>query len=250
MILPAINGVKSVLKAAASNDLIQRVIITSSFAAVVDIDRKESQHFTYTGKNWNPLTYEEAAKSGTSSVVAYRGSKKFAELAAWDFVEKEKPKFDIVTLCPPMVFGPFAHPVTKVEEFNDSLAKLWSIVNGDPLTTARVPFWVDVRDLARAHVEALLRPEAGNKRFTVAAPEKFSYGKAANIIVETFPWGQTRVSKSLAPQEIDQSHDLDGEAASKELGISYHSFRQSVVDFVEQAVNLEEELKMKSTTNP
>lgn len=36
----------------------------------------------------------------------YRASKTFAEKAAWDFVEKEKPNFALATINPPMVFGP------------------------------------------------------------------------------------------------------------------------------------------------
>ncbi|OCT51389.1 putative oxidoreductase [Cladophialophora carrionii] len=227
-LLPAINGVTSVLKAAAQAPQIRRVVITSSFASVIDVDRKAPPHFTYTAADWNPLTYEVAADNNTSEVVAYRGSKKFAELAAWDFVHKEKPGFDIVTLCPPLA------------ELNDSAAKLWEVASGvDPMPLARVPFWIDVRDLAQAHVESLLRPEVGNKRFTIASPERFSYQKAAEIIIKEFDWGHDRVHLPDTEQTIDQSHDLDGETAARELGITYRSFHDSVVDFVSQAQRLE-----------
>ncbi|ETI22618.1 hypothetical protein G647_06694 [Cladophialophora carrionii CBS 160.54] len=239
-LLPAINGVTSVQKAAAQAPQIRRVVITSSFASVIDVDRKAPPHFTYTAADWNPLTYEEAADNNTSEVVAYRGSKKFAELAAWDFVQREKPGFDIVTLCPPMIFGPFVHPVARLEELNDSAAKLWEVASGvDPMPLARVPFWIDVRDLAQAHVESLLRPEVGNKRFTIASPERFSYQKAAEIIIKEFDWGRDRVHLPDTEQTIDQSHDLDGETAARELGITYRSFHDSVVDFVSQAQRLE-----------
>jgi hypothetical protein len=33
-------------------------------------------------------------------------SKAFAEKAAWDFVDKEKPKFSLSTIDPNLVFGP------------------------------------------------------------------------------------------------------------------------------------------------
>ncbi|KIW66910.1 hypothetical protein PV04_06197 [Phialophora macrospora] len=239
-LLPAIKGVTSVLKAAAQAPQVQRVVITSSFASVIDVDRKAPPHFIYTAADWNPLTYEEAADNNSSEVVAYRGSKKFAELAAWNFIQKEKPGFDMVTLCPPMIFGPFVHPVAKLEELNDSAAKLWEVASGvDPMPLARVPFWIDVRDLAQAHVESLLRPEVGNKRFTVASPERFSYQKAAEIIVKEFDWGHKRIHLPDTKQEIDQSHDLDGETAARELGITYRPFHDSVVDFITQAHTLE-----------
>lgn len=214
------------------------MVITSSFASVLDVDRKAPPYFTYTGKDWNPLTYEEAADKATSAVVAYRGSKKFAELEAWNFIEKGDAKFDIVTLCPPMTFGPVVHPVRTVEQLNESNAMLWKIASGqNPLPVARVPFWIDVRDLAKAHVEALLRPEVGNKRYVPAAPERFSYQLAADIMLKEFPWAEGKVTKAT-DQAIDQSHGLDGETVTKELGVQYRSFRETVVDLVSQAVEL------------
>ncbi|RDL36718.1 NAD dependent epimerase [Venustampulla echinocandica] len=237
LIIPAINGVKSILDAASKSD-VKRVVITSSFASVLDADRKAPPYFTYTGKDWNPLTYEEAADPATSAVIAYRGSKKFAELEAWNFIKKGDAKFDIVTLCPPMTFGPVVHPVRTVEQLNESNAMLWKIASGhNPLPVARVPFWIDVRDLAKAHVEALLRPEVGNKRYIPAAPEGFSYQLAADIILKEFPWAERTVTKTT-DQVIDQSHGLDGETVTKELGVEYKSFKQTVVDLVTQAVDL------------
>jgi nucleoside-diphosphate-sugar epimerase len=39
-------------------------------------------------------------------MMGYRASKTFAEKAAWEFIEKEKPNFTLATINPPMVFGP------------------------------------------------------------------------------------------------------------------------------------------------
>jgi nucleoside-diphosphate-sugar epimerase len=236
LILPAINGVRSILSATATNPAITRVVITSSFASVIDINCKAPPYFTYTSVDWNPLTYAEAISPTTNSVVAYRGSKKFAELEAWNFVKEKKPQFDIVTLCPPMTFGPVVHPVTKTEDLNESNAMLWKVASGDTLPVARVPFWIDVRDLAEAHVEALLRPEAGNKRYTIAAPERFSYSLAAKLISEEFEWAKEKVSKE--EQLIDYSHGLDGETVARELGVKYRSFRRTVGDLVGQAYEM------------
>ncbi|KAF5534142.1 dihydroflavonol-4-reductase [Fusarium phyllophilum] len=99
LVIPAINGVNSILKAAATSPKVKRVVITSSFASVLDAGRKAPPYFTYTGDGWNPLSYKESIDPGTGAVVAYRGSKKFAEVKAWDFIAKEKPSFDLVTLC-------------------------------------------------------------------------------------------------------------------------------------------------------
>ncbi|KAJ9628219.1 hypothetical protein H2204_009479 [Knufia peltigerae] len=240
VVLPAIQGVKSVLHAATGEPSVKRIVITSSFAAVIDIDRKESTRFTYTGKDWNPQSYEESIDPKTSPVLAYRGSKKFAELEAWNFVNTQKPHFDIVTLCPPMVFGPMRHPVANLSELNETSDALWQVASGQGIPEG-ITFCIDVRDLALAHVEALLRPECRNKRYTIAAPERYTYTMAADIIAEEFDWGKERVVKYGKPQEFDETCNLDGEEAARDLGIkSYRTFRTSVVDFVKQAVEMEE----------
>jgi nucleoside-diphosphate-sugar epimerase len=40
-----------------------------------------------------------------SVYVAYSVSKKYAEKAAWEFMENEKPHFDLIALNAPGVFG-------------------------------------------------------------------------------------------------------------------------------------------------
>jgi nucleoside-diphosphate-sugar epimerase len=208
----------------------------------MDANRTAPPYFTYTAADWNPLSYAEAADPATSAVIAYRGSKKFAELAAWDFVQHNHNHplhFDIATLCPPMTFGPVVHPVERVDKLNESNAMLWKVASGQrPLPVARVPFWVDVRDVAQAHVEALLRPEAGGKRFLPAAPERFSYGLAAMIVREEFDWVKGRGGQEEEEQKIDESHGVDGETAARELGLRYRSFRQTVKELVAQAAGM------------
>ncbi|KAL4909702.1 hypothetical protein BDW74DRAFT_186216 [Aspergillus multicolor] len=239
LIIPAINGVRAVFEAAASSTPpISRIVLTSSFASVMDVNRPRStsEYFTYTSADWNPLSYAEAADPDTSAVVAYRGSKKFAELAAWEFVNTKKPSFDLVSLCPPMTFGPVVHPVPSVESLNESNAMLWNVASGTPLPVARVPFWIDVRDLADAHVGALLTKEVGGMRFTPAAPERFSYELAAEIIKSEFEGLSEGVSGE--EQDVDESHGLDGETAGRELGFKYRSFKETVRDLVRQGVEM------------
>ncbi len=102
LLIPAINGTKSVLQAAAQHSRVKRVVITSSFASIFDGSKGLRPGYTYTSKDWCPLTYEEG-KTTDQPTTAYRASKTLAEQTAWEFIEREKPQFDLVTLCPPMV---------------------------------------------------------------------------------------------------------------------------------------------------
>ncbi|EOD52908.1 putative 3-beta hydroxysteroid dehydrogenase isomerase family protein [Neofusicoccum parvum UCRNP2] len=242
LVRPAINGVQSLLRSASTNPSIRRIVLTSSFAAVVDIDRNPDPSFTYTAADWNPLTYAESIAPTTTAVVAYRGSKKFAEQAAWEHVRAHHPPFDLVTLCPPMVFGPVAHPVAAPAALNESNAQLWGVLDrARPLPAARVPLWIDVRDLADAHVAALLRDAAGGKRYTPVAPERFSFGLAARIVRERFPARARSEGREPAPDEVGpgESYGLDGETARRELGVEYRAFETTVVDLVAQMEALE-----------
>jgi nucleoside-diphosphate-sugar epimerase len=93
---PAINGTTSVLRAAQKNNPnVKRIVITSSFAANLDPTKGVRPGFTYTDSDWNPVTREAANASG-DGVFAYVASKTFAEQAAWDYIEKEKVRSQLV----------------------------------------------------------------------------------------------------------------------------------------------------------
>ena len=143
--------------------------------------------------------------------------------------------FDLVTFCPPMVFGPIVHPVDRVADLNDSNALLYSMTQpGKPLPTPRVPCWVYVRDLARAHAEGLLRPEVGNRRYTIAAPEHFTYQRAADIVRAAYPWAKDVVTRGNEGEPMPDTFYVDGEAAARDLGITYRSFKDTVLEDVSQ----------------
>ena len=100
---PAIVGTTGILKAIkASAPTVKRVVITSSFAAIINPSKGNWPEHTYSEKDFNPITHEEALQS---QAAGYRASKTFAERAAWEFVDKEKPNFDLVTMNPPLVIG-------------------------------------------------------------------------------------------------------------------------------------------------
>ena len=238
MLIPAIEGTKSILSSAKSQPTVKRVVLTSSIASVMDFDRHNEIGLTFTSADWNPVTYEQAKVS--NPVVAYNGAKKYAELAAWDFIKNEGPQFDLVTICPPMVFGPMVHPVSKLSEINGSTGLIWQVASGtDPWPTAPLTAWVDVRDLAVAHVEALLRPDAGNQRFVISSPQKFTYQRIADILRQEFAWAREEVTKGDEGAPIPRGSSVDGETAAKVLGIGYRGFKECMLETVPQLKKLQ-----------
>ena len=104
MLDPAVIGTTGVLKSIKkSAPTVKRVTITSSFAAIIDPFKGMRPGYTYSEKDWNPITHDQALENPSNG---YRASKTFAEKAAWDFLEKEKPNFTVSTINPPLVLGP------------------------------------------------------------------------------------------------------------------------------------------------
>lgn len=76
--------------------------IMSSFASVVDLSKNPRAGYTYTENDWDPVTMEKGQEDG---FWGYHASKTFAERAAWDMWKEARPSWDLVTFCPPMIYG-------------------------------------------------------------------------------------------------------------------------------------------------
>ena len=109
----------------------------------------------------------------TLPITAYRASKKFPEQAVWDFIQEQEPQFDVITIQPPMVFGPCEHDVT-LATLNESNAQIWKVISGGKngvVPATGMWQWVDVRNVAEAHVKALGPAVKGNQRVLLGAGE-------------------------------------------------------------------------------
>lgn len=64
----------------------------------------------------------------------------------------------ISTLNPPMIYGPPLQKVASRDEVNTSSQAIYNLINGEPgreVPWNRLPLFVNVRDIALAHVRAL-----------------------------------------------------------------------------------------------
>ena len=105
-------------------------------------------------------------------------SKALAEHAAWDYVAAQKKKgplnWDLVTINPPMVFGPTMQQIKDISGINTSIGAFFqsisdpSVYKDKAATTARRLNFVDVRDVSEAHIRALEVERAGGERFIIS----------------------------------------------------------------------------------
>lgn len=139
LIRPAVEGTRVVLRAAARTPSIRRVVLTSSIAAMTD---EPENGRVYSEADWNTRS------SPTRN--AYHYSKARAEKAAWNFMSDTEPSFDLVVINPGFVIGP-----SIVPDLSASTAVLRDLINGVYPAVLSLRFaCVDVRDVARAHVQA------------------------------------------------------------------------------------------------
>ncbi|KAK4702327.1 hypothetical protein P7C70_g3894, partial [Phenoliferia sp. Uapishka_3] len=228
MLLPAIDGTKEALLAAKKTPSVKRVVVTSSFASVLNLAQKDNgKGVTYSHKDWNPATLEEAAKADHPGFV-YCASKKLAEEEAWKIAEGAS--FSLTTVCPPMVFGPPPQVVHDIKSLNTSAEAVWAVVDAKELKPAAFPVWVDVRDIAKIHVLATTEEVAKGQRYLCVAGH-YDDTQIADIIIRDFPEQAHRIPK--APVTSGPEHfKTDSSKVEKELNIKWIDFETSIKDTV------------------
>lgn len=182
LLVPAMKGTTSVLHSALNSPTLKSVVITSSFAAAFDPKRGYRPGYVYSSIDWNPITYLEAANPSLDLAqypaqwqpwITYLASKKLAEEAAWKFYEKNKPRWSLATILPTYIGGPTILPLKKkavTPNLSFSAGFIWKTALGDgELPEDDFPFWVDVRDVAKAHINALTEPKAYGARWILTA---------------------------------------------------------------------------------
>lgn len=235
MIDPAIMGTTEILKSIKRHaSSVRRVVVTSSFAAVINFQEAVS---VYTSSHWNPITMEQALTDGQ---MAYVGSKKFAEKAAWDFLENEKPHFTLATINPVMVFGPPASRLGSLESVNTSNIIFRDMIQGKMASGIKPNEfqWVDVRDVALAHVRAMEVPEAAGQRF-LAAAGPYSNHQIGNIIKQNFPEVADRLPEYISVPDNGPSFTIDNTPIKEVLGIPLRSLKDCVVDTARSLLEVE-----------
>ena len=212
------------------------MVITSSFAAIIDSATMKDPNTTYTEKSWNSVTIDQIYENAP---VAYRASKTLAEKAAWEFVADKAngAKFDLATVNPPMVFGPVIHHLAGLGSLNTSNQRVRDVLQGkwkDAIPDTGVVHWVDVRDVAAAHVKAALEiPEAGGRRlFTVTGT--YSNRELAAIIRKKFPDRADRLpTEAVKGGEFPPENELykvDNSATRKLLNLEWIPLEKSITD--------------------
>ncbi|KAJ7187346.1 hypothetical protein C8R46DRAFT_1025213 [Mycena filopes] len=220
---------------------VKRFVVTSSLASVAN------PRDSYTDKDWNPVT-KEFALSGTNEMVVYAASKKFAELALWEWADRH-PHVEVTTLNPPFFYGPFTpHFPVPAGDFGalSTDLQIYNLLFKDGKFPSKSRH-VDVRDVAQAHVRALTsRPtaEVGRKRIILASPTGWPFRQTVEFIAKERPALKERLITAEPQVQPFDVLPMDFARVEEVLGMKvsdFHSTEETTLDTVDALVAVEEQ---------
>ena len=162
---PAVEGAKRALKFAKKHR-VKKVVLTSSVAAIFETGEEKT---FYNENDWsNP---------DNPGISNYSKSKTLAEKAAWDFVEQESNPFELAVINPALVIGP-----SLSGDLGVSNKAIEMVVTGKMPVAIPIQFgFVDVRDVASAHILAMQNDSSNGERFALAEKDLW-YKDIAKIL--------------------------------------------------------------------
>jgi dihydroflavonol-4-reductase len=223
LIRPAVDGTLRALKAAKESG-VKRIILTSSVAAIYGCDLPAGSS-AYDETMWTDVEHPVGR-------VAYTKSKTLAEQAAWNFIKNEAPEIALTTINPVLVLGA---PLDK--NFGSSISLVERILLGkDPMLPDLKFSIVDVRDVAKMHVDSIKNDASKGQRILATAGTK-SFVDIAKLLKASYPKSKVKSAKAptflvyllsffdstikgILPQ-LGKPMSVSGAKATRVLGINF-----------------------------
>jgi len=205
-----------------------------------------------TDNQWFSITKEEVlSNKDADAMIIYIAEKVLSEQAIWEFVDGH-PHVELTTVNPPFFFGPFAPghrapfegPTFSPSGLSTN-TMLWNLIhpNGPPPS----PYFVDVRDVARALVASLKAPptaQVGRKRI-VFSSEWVQPPEIAAFVAKKRPELAHRICKAMKAEIPGIKSVVDNRRFKDVLGLDITPWQMTILDGVDALVKIEEEWKAR-----
>ncbi|PWA79400.1 bifunctional polymyxin resistance protein, ArnA [Artemisia annua] len=217
LIEPALKGTLNVLGSCSKSPSVKRVVVTSSLAAVVFNARPKTPEVVVDETWFSDPELSKAMK------LWYVLSKTLAEDAAWKFAEEKG--LDLVTINPAMVIGPLLQST-----LNTSAETIANLLNGSETYPNSSLGWVNVKDVAKAHVQAFEIPSANGRYCLVESVAHYS--ELVKILRKLYP--ASKLPEKCADDNVFSPVTFQvSKVKAKSLGIDYTTLEQSIKETVE-----------------
>lgn len=237
IIAPAVNGTVGMLQSAHKTPGIRRVVITGSVASIAPtMDILGGNDKLIIDENTNA---EALSPPFANFFVAYSSAKITAYKATQDFIARENPAFDVVTVIPSFILGK-NELVTDPERITvGSNGHLFTQILGQD-TFPLVGHTVHVDDVARVHVSALDPKIPGNASYIVSSGglDGIVWADALKIVAENYP---KAVAAGTLPNNGSRATlplKLDARKAEEVFGIEFIGFEDQVKSVTEHYLEL------------
>ncbi|MFL2929905.1 MAG: NAD-dependent epimerase/dehydratase family protein [Candidatus Micropelagos sp.] len=246
LIEPAVRGTKNVLNTVCSTPSVERVVLTSSCAAICGdtIDCQDAPDGILTEDVWNTTSSE--------THQPYSFSKVSAEKAAWDIADAQD-KWRLVVINPGFIIGPSLS--------GQSTSATHDLVGGmgDGRMKSGVPAiqigTVDVRDVADAHIRGAFLDDASGRH--IVFKDVVSFLDLALMLSDKFDAGYSlpkkelpkwlvwligplvdkTFSRKMISRNFGQPWRADNSKSVSALGLSYTSLKSSMEEMFQQMIN-------------
>lgn len=239
MLEPALKGTTSILSAAIKTPGIKRIVITSSEVAIIPWEEFISKEVDTVFTD----TYQIPFPAGpyNNAFEAYSASKVRALVATKEFVEREKPEWDVINIMPSFVIGD-NEMVTDPAKISDGTvsAAFAQVLGGDSGWGAVPSTSVHVEDVARLHVEALNPAIPGNQSFlAVSEGERGTrWEEALEIVRRNFPKAvESGVLKNNGTAKTKRTK-VDASRTERVFGWKFQSYEEQVKSVARQYLGL------------
>lgn len=225
LIKPAVEGTERVVSLAIKNN-VKKIVLTSSVVAVsVGHTKKE-----YSEEDWS---------FADKPIAAYAKSKTLAEKKAWELIKNADTDTKLTVINPSGVIGP-----SLTSEISSTQLIVAGLMNGKiPVNLPIHIGYVDVRDVALAHIKALENPNSDGERIILSNTELW-HKDVSKILKEggyKAPWltVSVPVAKFLAnvvpalkgaKRFLGKDMVKNSTKAEDILGISYIDIKKSILD--------------------
>jgi nucleoside-diphosphate-sugar epimerase len=264
----AVAGTARILDAALTAG-IKKLVITESIVSLADdtwkdvtLTEKCKFHQKFPLSEWvsdmgctaySLLTREDGLKPSATNFQVYCVSKSLSDLTVRNFIQ-EHPDFDIATIHPSLIYGPFGSGQVYNSPATGSNAYIYALIAGAPgrpvsrydPTIGPPPLSVDVRDVARAHVLALKLPPSSQspKRF-ILSTGMFTWKDAIELLAEKRPELKERLPVITGTEPpVGPFATFDTSKTESVLGMkNFVEWQDSILDTVDDLLRVEKELK-------
>ncbi|MDH2293711.1 NAD-dependent epimerase/dehydratase family protein [Cobetia sp. 1AS1] len=243
LVRPAVDGTRNVLEEANRQASVERVVLTSSCAAIYsdNADAQDTPRGCFDESVWNTTASLEHQ--------AYSHSKTLAEQAAWQIAEQQS-RWRLVVINPSLVLGPAISDDTRGESFS----LMTQLCDG----TLRIgaPDYgmgvVDVRDVAEAHLAAGFLPTANGRHLVAGHSSSFialgrtlrrHAGSQYSIPTRQLPkwlvWlagplANKAVTRKVVARNVGHPFVFDNTRSREQLGLIYRPLEATLHDMLDQ----------------